>query len=193
MAPHKIERAEDFTWDDPILTFVIERHGGTMLGSSRAELQAWTVNLQDHTADVSPAGHLQLTPTRPRFDMQRCRQIAAAIAEKVAAGEDDPLLNWTADRKQVQILTSDAINPEGGQLATQTAAGRRRRLLSVLLPELERIGWQPCQPLLPISTNPLILPTCTYITTAGILADSNTVTVKKTATKRKAPAHRTPN
>ena len=36
-----------------------------------------------------------------------------------------------------------------------------------------------CEPVLPISTNPLILPACTGVMTAGIAADSNTVTVKK--------------
>jgi hypothetical protein len=43
-----------------------------------------------------------------------------------------------------------------------------------------------CNPLIPLSTNPLIMPTCTGLTTAGIEADSNAVTVKKQkSTKRK--------
>ncbi len=42
-----------------------------------------------------------------------------------------------------------------------------------------------CNPLLPISTAPLILPTCSGLTTAGIAADSNAVTVKKKKPKRK--------
>jgi len=36
-----------------------------------------------------------------------------------------------------------------------------------------------CAPMIPISTNPLILPTCTGITQGGIAADSNSVTVTK--------------
>ena len=42
-----------------------------------------------------------------------------------------------------------------------------------------------CNPLLPISTAPLLLPTCTGLTTAGIAANSNTVTVKKKQPKRR--------
>jgi hypothetical protein len=42
-----------------------------------------------------------------------------------------------------------------------------------------------CAPMIPISTNPLILPTCTGITEAGIAADSNAVTVKKTLKRRR--------
>jgi hypothetical protein len=42
-----------------------------------------------------------------------------------------------------------------------------------------------CNPVLPISTNPLILPTCTGVTAAGIAADSNTITVKKKPTRKR--------
>ena len=39
MAGHKlIGRMEHVEWNPPVLTFTIERHGGTVLGSTRAEL-----------------------------------------------------------------------------------------------------------------------------------------------------------
>jgi hypothetical protein len=36
-------RIEDVTWQPPKFTFTIERHGGTLMGSTRAELQDWEV------------------------------------------------------------------------------------------------------------------------------------------------------
>jgi hypothetical protein len=35
-------RMEDVTWGPPVLSFSVERHGGTVMGSSRAELQGWS-------------------------------------------------------------------------------------------------------------------------------------------------------
>ena len=37
---------EDLTWDPPNLCFSIDRHGGTVMGSKRAERQTWMLNLQ---------------------------------------------------------------------------------------------------------------------------------------------------
>ena len=39
-------RMEVVLWNPPRLTFYIERHGATVLGSSRAEVQEWTVDLE---------------------------------------------------------------------------------------------------------------------------------------------------
>jgi hypothetical protein len=37
-------RMEDVAWNLPLLTFTIERHGGTALGSTRATLQEWVMS-----------------------------------------------------------------------------------------------------------------------------------------------------
>ena len=34
---------KDLTWDPPDLSFTIDRHGGTVMGSTRAERQTWTL------------------------------------------------------------------------------------------------------------------------------------------------------
>src|SRR5690348_3540304 len=52
MATHKLSRLEQPEWNPPCLTFAIERHGGTVLGSTRAELQWWIVDLDAGTATV---------------------------------------------------------------------------------------------------------------------------------------------
>src|ERR1035438_2078306 len=41
MVAHKLmNRMKAVTWNSPILSFRIERHGGTVLGSSRGEMQS---------------------------------------------------------------------------------------------------------------------------------------------------------
>jgi hypothetical protein len=42
-------RMEKVVWELPIFSFKIERHGGTALGSSRASLQEWTLDLVKKT------------------------------------------------------------------------------------------------------------------------------------------------
>ena len=59
-------RMENVQWQPPILTFTIERHGGTVNGSTRAELQHWELNLDDQTACIVNEGHRQLQTMAPR-------------------------------------------------------------------------------------------------------------------------------
>jgi hypothetical protein len=62
MAAHKIEgRAHGFKWKSPILTFEIDRHGGTVLGSTRADRQEWTIDLEKRTARPITIGYSQLS------------------------------------------------------------------------------------------------------------------------------------
>jgi hypothetical protein len=47
MHPGKLRgRMEEVTWNPPYLAFVIERHGATAFGSTRAEIQLWELDLQ---------------------------------------------------------------------------------------------------------------------------------------------------
>ncbi len=73
----KLHRAESLSWDKPMLSFTIERHGGTVNGSSRAALHHWVVDLNTGCANISLTGVLQLTPMSPKMDI-------GAVAEKVA-------------------------------------------------------------------------------------------------------------
>jgi hypothetical protein len=52
MAAHKIDgRARGFKWKWPILTFEIDRHGGTVNGSTRADRQKWTMTSRNERRD----------------------------------------------------------------------------------------------------------------------------------------------
>jgi hypothetical protein len=52
MAAHKLMRIEHPSWRAPILEFDMERHGGTVLGSTRADLEHWAVDVEAGTAHL---------------------------------------------------------------------------------------------------------------------------------------------
>ena len=64
-------RMESVAWNPPRLSFVVERHGGTILGSSRAELQHWRVDVEAQTATLGKVGHRQIERMKPRLDVKR--------------------------------------------------------------------------------------------------------------------------
>ena len=136
MAGHKlIGRMEHVEWHPPLLTFVIERHGGTVLGSTRAELQRWTVDLDRKTATCERTGHRQLSPMAKRVDVG---SIADEVADKIVSGEADDRLHWLKDgRVRVEM---GRIFPERSGYK-QTVQGRRRRLREALIERLSPMGW----------------------------------------------------
>ncbi len=130
-----IGRMENLSWYPPHLTFTIERHGGTVLGSSRAERQLWDVNLEIGTAVCSQTGHRQLKPMALRLDV---RPLARATVASILKREPAEGLRWASDgtvRVQIGhiIPTGSAVGP--------TLAGRRRRFWKALDDELIHAGW----------------------------------------------------
>src|SRR5216684_9323390 len=51
----KLARMEDVRWNPPVLSFRIERHGAMGLGSTRAELQHWRVDLDRRLLNANAA------------------------------------------------------------------------------------------------------------------------------------------
>jgi hypothetical protein len=110
MTPEKVTgRMEDVEWALPILTFVIERHGGTVLGSSRAELQQWRLDIDRGTRTLVTSHHRQLKPMRPRLDVTPA---AEDLCRLVIETRPDPRLKWHADGS-VQVLISLVIPANG--------------------------------------------------------------------------------
>jgi hypothetical protein len=108
MRPHKLLlRMEDPSWEPPFLRFVIERHGGTVLGSSRAELQHWEVNLDEMTAEIVKIGHRQLVPMANRISI---KPLAEEIANVIQTGIRDDRV--TAKDGVIAIKTS-TLFPNG--------------------------------------------------------------------------------
>lgn len=131
-----ISRMEQVEWHPPALTFRIERHGGTVLGSTRAEMQRWSVDLDSRTATLERTSHRQLSPTAGRVDVA---PIAAEIAELIVGSVIDERLQWNGYGR-VRVLMG-YIFPQGSGFK-QTVQGRRRRLRESLIEALGKMGWE---------------------------------------------------
>ena len=53
-------RMEKVKWDPSFLRFVLERHGGTVNGSTRADLHYWVVNVDERTRGIVRTGRRQI-------------------------------------------------------------------------------------------------------------------------------------
>jgi hypothetical protein len=51
---------ENIEWNPPVLEISIERHGGTFLSSSRADIQRWFFNPSTKKVDFFIAGYRQV-------------------------------------------------------------------------------------------------------------------------------------
>lgn len=131
-----LNRMEDVAWKPPLLTFTTERHGGTVMGSSRATLQEWTVNVEKMTVACVEARHRQVRPMQARLDL-------AAIAEEIVAQvvnrQQDHRLKWYADGR-VRVLVGKVLLE--GAAVRQTLAGRRKRLRAAVKERLEMERWE---------------------------------------------------
>jgi hypothetical protein len=132
MAGYKIlGRTESVNWDPPYLLFEIERHGAFVLGSSRAGIQAWVVNVEEGCA------HLERTGRRQKSQLQkaiRTKPIAAELAELMDTRQEDQRLEWSKSGA-VRIRVNEVF-PSANK---QTQAGRRKRLFRDVSKHLE--GW----------------------------------------------------
>lgn len=133
----KLSRLVEPFWDPPVLTFRMERHGAIVAGgSTRAELQTWTVDVEEATADAEVSGRGQVRPMQPRLDV---KPLADRVASLVGSGADDPSLRWSADRTRVTVMTGRVIPADGFQ---QTIEGRRKRFRAALREAMESSGWR---------------------------------------------------
>jgi hypothetical protein len=122
MAGWKIlNRIENVQWNPPFLSFIIERHGITVGGSTRATLQEWELNLSSKTASCGEIGRRQLYPMKNKLDIN---PFAEEIAHLIINFKEDVRLKWNND-KSVQILIGKIL-PEVGT-SKQTIEARRKR------------------------------------------------------------------
>jgi hypothetical protein len=129
-------RMEEVIWEPPILSFTIERHGGTVQGSSRASLQEWTLDLDKKTAWCEERRFRQVRARQPRLDV---RALAEEVASLILHHQEDERLQWSEDGR-VRVVVGKVL-PDGSAVA-QTLAGRRKRLLGALRQRLAVEGWQ---------------------------------------------------
>ena len=136
MKNDKLTRIENVRWDPPYLEFTIERHGGTLLGSSRGELQHWMIDIIKGIARTSTSGYRQLHPRQSPRDVEPLvEQVVTAIN-----GRDDPCL-VRLSKGSVRVRVGMLI-PESSA-AKRTVTERRRRFRSALNERLATVGWYP--------------------------------------------------
>jgi hypothetical protein len=135
-----LNRMEKPIWNPPVLTFRIERHGAASLGSSRAEIQEWTVDLERMTTTVTMVGRRQVRPPLPKFDV---KPVAAELCSAIIAGNQDDRLKWDGTSK-VRVLIGKVL-PERSAVK-DTLADRRKRLRDELTRLLEQARWKLVRP-----------------------------------------------
>jgi len=141
MEPSKLlGRMESICWNPPVLSFTIERHGGTVLGSTRAELQYWQVNVENLSATCSTGRHSQLVPMRPKLNV---KPIALEIVSLILHRQKDSRLKWNSDGS-VHVLIGAILSSDSA--AKQTLEGRRKRFRREVEQLLTTRGWRKVRP-----------------------------------------------
>ena len=139
MAGHKlIGRMEDVRWDDPVLKFKIERHGGTVNGSTRAEIQHWKVDLNDKAASIMATSHRQLYSMADRITKKDMAGLVEEIVTIVVTHAEDERLRWKKDGS-VHIIISKIFPDSSG--FKQTVQSRRKRFRTALTDALNEKDW----------------------------------------------------
>jgi len=135
MAAYKLGgRTEEMQWKPPTLSFNIERHGAMVNGSSRAEVQRWSIDLDRKIAELATGGRRQKFPMDKPLDV---KPLAAEIAAFINAGREDQRLKWYG-ADCVRIATGKVIPTTN----KQTTRSRRKRFAAELEGVLVPFGWQ---------------------------------------------------
>ncbi len=137
MRPGKLlGRLERIEWQPPILTFVVERHGATVMGSVYAELQNWQVNVVECTATLGEGKKRLVGARQPPLKVE---PLVMKIVELIAMCQEDDRLKWAKGKQRVQIQIGKIIPDDAAQ---QTLQGRRRRFSKLLEETLAEMGWK---------------------------------------------------
>jgi hypothetical protein len=132
----KLGRMEDVCWEPPVLSFWIERHGAIGVGSTRAELQHWRVDLDRKTARCERSRSYRQAV--PRAGGVRIGPIARDLADSIVARRADQRLKWQGD-ETARVLMAKIFPYDSGYM--QTVTGRRKRLRVALAELLAGEGW----------------------------------------------------
>ena len=136
MTAEKLSRLENPNWNPPELSFDIERHGSTVMGSTRAELHRWTIDVYKATADCNPSHSYRQLYKKDR--PLRVGPLVDEIVMLIISGKDDQRLQWFPDRSKVRILVRDFIVGR----YQQTEEGRQKRFRTALEKKLKAEGWE---------------------------------------------------
>jgi hypothetical protein len=130
-----VGRMEDVYCKYPILTFDIERHGDTVLGSKKTEIHTWFVDIEIKQANCQKSGRYKLIEAR-NYSLDVVL-IAEELTKLILNHQEDPRLKWKKDGT-VHIKIGDIISIH----CHANLNGRRyyfkKKVDEILLP----LGWQ---------------------------------------------------
>jgi len=144
MKGYKLDRGiENVFWNPPMLSFIIERHGMTVLGSTKAELQRWKINIETKIAEFEPFSGMRLVhPRQKRIDVNF---IAVEILQLILNDRPDDRIKWYEDGKiKIQIGKIEELTE--GSAVRQTLQGRRKRFRTAMDQFMIENGWQKIKP-----------------------------------------------
>lgn len=134
---NKLHRWEDPRIEDGLLLFELERHGGTVNGSSQGAVHTWCVDAVAGTAKIVRRTHRQLYGTRPKLDVVA---LAAGVVDAVQSKTEHPAV---AMRGSVLVIAAGRVpGIQDRSAAMQTLRGRRRRFRAALTEALAANGWR---------------------------------------------------
>ncbi len=142
MQGRKLSRAERLSWSPPCLSFEIVRHGATVLGSTRGELQQWTVDLESLKVTWEGGRYRQLTPTAPRVYVRPLVKAVCDVVRQGSEADSELVRNGTVvwqEPTRLAIKLSKLIPNNGFK---QTIQGRRKRLRDELMKQMSTLGWK---------------------------------------------------
>jgi hypothetical protein len=108
----------------------------TAVGSTRADIQRWELNLQKRTACCEKVGFRQLRPMQARLNV---KPLAEDIAKRIVEGQKDERVKWNTDGT-VRVIVAKVIPEE--HTFKQTLTSRRKRFRLALEAVLGPLGWQ---------------------------------------------------
>jgi hypothetical protein len=130
-----VGRTEEVCWEPPLLRFKLERHGGTVNGSTKAELQHWVIDVCAGTAAIEGVKSRQIyAMDKPLKVEPLAEQLVAAV---LSGDRSHPGLEWKSE-SAVQILVAEVIPATN----RQTTVARRGRLMIRLKEDMAAIGWR---------------------------------------------------
>jgi hypothetical protein len=129
-------RMESLTWEPPVLSFQIERHGGTVNGSSRAEVQGWDLNIDNMTAVPTVGSYRQVKPRAAALSIE---PLVDDVVACVLGGTDTHHLRWDPKSGHARVLIGKVIANSGPKATVQ---GRRNRFAKKLQERLLELGWE---------------------------------------------------
>jgi hypothetical protein len=135
----KVSRAENLHFAHGRLRFDIERHAGTMNGSTRAHLHTWEITPDGRGCDIVRETYRQLAARANSYTMKDARKSAFAVMRLLSGGRKNRGEMKVLDDGRVVIFAQRLVDL--GQYK-RTRIGRCIQFLKALEDVVETRGWR---------------------------------------------------